>query len=97
MDDLRNMTVRELVQILSQVEDAIRTARLPGAKGVDPELAAVDLVDLGVHEEQIVRELRLRTLQPREAEAGPVDQYSAASPASAAGLRTTGALGDVVE
>jgi hypothetical protein len=72
------MTVRELVLMLSQVEDAIRAARIPGAKGIDPELAAADLASLGVREEQIVRELSSRSFagsgQPAVAAAGPVEQ-----------------------
>jgi hypothetical protein len=72
MDDLRGMTVRELIIALAEVEDAIRRTRLgpPLAAGAPAgsaaEALAVEptvgerLVELGVREQRIVDELQSR-------------------------------------
>jgi hypothetical protein len=72
MDDLRGMTVRELIIALAEVEDEIRRTRLgpplpAGASaGTASEALAVEptvgerLVELGVREQRIVDELQSR-------------------------------------
>ena len=72
MDDLRGMTVRELIIALAEVEDEIRRTRLgpplpAGAPaGTASEALAVEptvgerLVELGVREQRIVDELQSR-------------------------------------
>jgi hypothetical protein len=75
MDDLRGMTVRELIIALSEVEDEIRRTRLgppvPSAAVAGPAsdamaLGAVEpsvaerLMELGLREKRIVEELQTR-------------------------------------
>jgi hypothetical protein len=61
MDELRSMTVRELIMALSQVEEAIRQARTRGWKEDAPDMAAADLAVLALRGDQIVHELRSRS------------------------------------
>ena len=68
MDDLRGMTVRELIIALAEVEDEIRRTRLgpPLPAGTASEALVVEptvgerLVELGVREQRIVDELQSR-------------------------------------
>jgi len=74
MDDLRSMTVRELIIALAEVEDEIRRTRLgpplpAGAAAAGPapaEALTVEptvgerLVELGLREQHIVDELQSR-------------------------------------
>lgn len=64
MSDLRNMSVRELICALSQVEDEIRNARpptlAPGAGDTATSEQPHDLATLVAHEQQISHELRRR-------------------------------------
>jgi hypothetical protein len=75
MDDLRGMTVRELIIALSEVEDEIRRTRLgpplPSAAVAGPAsdallMGAVEpsvaerLMELGLREKRIVDELQTR-------------------------------------
>jgi hypothetical protein len=58
---LTEMTTRELIMALSQVEEAIRLARFPGRDGGQgTPSSADDLIALIRQERRIVNELRLR-------------------------------------
>jgi hypothetical protein len=66
MGPLREMTVRDLIAELAQVETAIRIARLPAASVPGPLRAPradgwEDLAVLATREQQIVDELHRRT------------------------------------
>src|SRR4051794_36234359 len=66
MTALCNMSIRELIYALSQVEDAIRLARLPepstptAEPSADSASAWDDIGQLAAYEQRIVAELRRR-------------------------------------
>jgi hypothetical protein len=64
MTPVRDLSLRELLYALAQVEDAIRQARLPPAPttpaAVDVETEWADIGALAAYEQEIVSELRRR-------------------------------------